>query len=202
MNQSEKEKFRKRLIDLEESQGWVHDVVNLNTGQVLTSPLNRPVTPLSRAQRLSQLGDRVDPSIFGWPRTTLVKRIEYLRTRLSAAGVPHMQGWNALSALAEYALTTYRRLLAEGVAPECARAVLPEGLTPTRLYMHGTLRSWLHYLKERLHVDPKRGVQVAQREHVLLAEAIYDELRFVFPTTFAAVEQFEYIDRGARERLA
>jgi hypothetical protein len=42
----------------------------------------------------------------GWPRTTLVKRIEYLRTRLSAAGVPHMQGWNALSALAEYALTT------------------------------------------------------------------------------------------------
>jgi hypothetical protein len=42
----------------------------------------------------------------GWPRTTLVKRIEYLRTRLSAAGVPHMQGWNALSSLAEYALTT------------------------------------------------------------------------------------------------
>jgi len=77
MNQSEKEKFRKRLIDLEESQGWVHDVVNLNTGQVLTSPLNRPVTPLSRTQRLSQLGDRVDPSIFGWPRTTLTARVPY-----------------------------------------------------------------------------------------------------------------------------
>jgi thymidylate synthase (FAD) len=103
---------------------------------------------------------------------------------------------------AAQAFATYQRLLNEGVAPECARAVLPEGLTPTRLYMHGTLRSWLHYLKERLHVDPKRGVQVAQREHVLLAEAIYDELRFVFPTTFAAVEQFEYIDRHARERLA
>jgi hypothetical protein len=42
----------------------------------------------------------------GWPRTTLVKRIEYLRSRLTRAGVPNMQGWNALSALAEYVLTT------------------------------------------------------------------------------------------------
>jgi hypothetical protein len=42
----------------------------------------------------------------GWPRTTLVKRVEYIRTRLTNAGVPNLQGWNALSALAEYALTT------------------------------------------------------------------------------------------------
>lgn len=42
----------------------------------------------------------------GWPRTTLVKRIEYLRSRLSNAGVPNLTGWNALNNLAEYALTT------------------------------------------------------------------------------------------------
>lgn len=42
----------------------------------------------------------------GWPRTTLVKRIEYLRARLSASGVPNLTGWNALNNLAEYALTT------------------------------------------------------------------------------------------------
>ncbi|GAA4463300.1 hypothetical protein [Phytohabitans houttuyneae] len=62
-----------------------------------------------------QEGDRYDPNPksyaaaaarLGWPRTTLVKRIEYLRSRLVRAGVPNMQGWNALSALAEYALTT------------------------------------------------------------------------------------------------
>lgn len=41
----------------------------------------------------------------GWPRTTLVKRIEYLRTRLDSAGVPNMMGWNALTNLAEYALS-------------------------------------------------------------------------------------------------
>lgn len=60
-------------------------------------------------------GDRYDPSPksyaaaaarLGWPRTTLVKRIEYLRSRLTKAGVPNMQGWNALTALAEYVLTT------------------------------------------------------------------------------------------------
>jgi hypothetical protein len=60
-------------------------------------------------------GGRYDPSPksyaaaaarLGWPRTTLVKRIEYLRARLARAGVPNMHGWNALNALAEYALTT------------------------------------------------------------------------------------------------
>lgn len=45
----------------------------------------------------------------GWPRTTLVKRIEYLRTRLTAAGVPNLQGFKALSHLAEYVLA--RRIL-------------------------------------------------------------------------------------------
>ncbi|GAA1276769.1 hypothetical protein GCM10009677_33240 [Sphaerisporangium rubeum] len=44
-------------------------------------------------------------SRLGWPRTTLVKRIEYLRTRLDAAGVPNMRGFNALANLAEYALS-------------------------------------------------------------------------------------------------
>jgi hypothetical protein len=41
----------------------------------------------------------------GWPRTTLVKRIEYLRARLADAGVPNMTGHNALVGLAEYALS-------------------------------------------------------------------------------------------------
>jgi len=45
----------------------------------------------------------------GWPRTTLVKRIEYLRARLGNAGVPNMNGHNALTNLAEYALA--RRLV-------------------------------------------------------------------------------------------
>lgn len=42
----------------------------------------------------------------GWPKTTLIKRVEYLRTRLTNAGVPNLIGWNALPALAEYAIST------------------------------------------------------------------------------------------------
>jgi hypothetical protein len=45
-------------------------------------------------------------SVLGWPRSTLVKRIEYLRTRLTTAGVPNLLGENALEYLAEWALTT------------------------------------------------------------------------------------------------
>ena len=62
-----------------------------------------------------EAGTRYDPNPksyaaaaarLGWPRTTLVKRIEYLRSRLSAAGVPNLTGPTALNNLAEYALTT------------------------------------------------------------------------------------------------
>ena len=42
----------------------------------------------------------------GWPQTTLLRRIEHLRTRLDKAGVPNMMGWNAMINLAEYVLTT------------------------------------------------------------------------------------------------
>lgn len=41
----------------------------------------------------------------GWPRTTLIKRIEYLRSRLDAAGVPNMTGWTALTNLAEFVIS-------------------------------------------------------------------------------------------------
>ena len=59
-------------------------------------------------------GDRYDPcprsylaaaTRLGWPRTTLVKRIEYLRTRLTRAGVPGMNGHRAMENLAEHVLT-------------------------------------------------------------------------------------------------
>jgi hypothetical protein len=70
--------FRRRLHELAETQGWVHHVGNLDTGQLLTFPLDRPVAPLSRAQRLSRLGHPFDPLIFGGPRYKLTARTPYL----------------------------------------------------------------------------------------------------------------------------
>lgn len=88
--------------------------------------------------------------------------------------------WSYLqSTVADTAIQMYRAALAAGIAKEQARALLPEGLTPSRLYMNGTLRSWIFYLKQRL--DP-----TTQKEHRLIAEAVLRELRTVGPITMAA----------------
>lgn len=70
----------------------------------------------------------------------------------------------------------YRDYLKEGVAKECARVILPEGLTMSRLYVNGTVRSWLHYL------DVRDDPGVTQHEHVQLAKAIRTEIAPVLPT--------------------
>lgn len=72
----------------------------------------------------------------------------------------------------------YTNMRQHSVAKECARVVLPEGLTMSRLYVNGTLRSWLHYLEVR--DDPG----VTQWEHVLLARKIKEVLVPAFPTVF------------------
>jgi thymidylate synthase (FAD) len=66
---------------------------------------------------------------------------------------------------AEYAANTYQWALDRGIAKEVARAVLPEGMTPSRLYVQGTLRSWFHYCE--LRCDRK-----TQKEHRAIAQAV------------------------------
>lgn len=61
------------------------------------------------------------------------------------------------------AITLYHEALAHGIAKEQARALLPEGLTMSRLYMKGSVRSWIHYLQVRM--DPS-----TQKEHRLIAQ--------------------------------
>ena len=73
----------------------------------------------------------------------------------------------------------YEDALEKGIAKEQARAILPEGLTNSRMYMNGTLRSWIFYLKQRL--DP-----TTQKEHRVLAQQVLEELRKVAPITMSA----------------
>lgn len=77
------------------------------------------------------------------------------------------------------AQAAYGWALESGIAKEQARAVLPEGLTPSRLYMTGSIRSWIHYLKSRL--DPS-----TQKEHREVAEEIAAILREIVPLTMEA----------------
>jgi thymidylate synthase (FAD) len=77
------------------------------------------------------------------------------------------------------ALDLYQASLDLGIAKEQARALLPEGLTPSRMYMSGTLRSWMHYVK--LRSDP-----ATQKEHRLIAQEIGRELEKQVPTIWTA----------------
>jgi thymidylate synthase (FAD) len=74
----------------------------------------------------------------------------------------------------EHVMYNYGRALAEGIAKEQARALLPEGLTPSRLYMNGTLRSWVHYCQLRM----GNGTQA---EHAALAANAWNALLPHFP---------------------
>lgn len=63
------------------------------------------------------------------------------------------------------ALTSYQEALSRGIAKEQARALLPEGLTETKMYMNGTIRSWIHYVQ-------LRAGNGTQKEHMEIAKQI------------------------------
>jgi thymidylate synthase (FAD) len=68
----------------------------------------------------------------------------------------------------------YQWALDSGIAKEQARAVLPEGMTGSRLYMNGTLRSWVHYIQ-------LRSANGTQKEHQDVALACADAIEPIFP---------------------
>ena len=79
----------------------------------------------------------------------------------------------------EYSLKLYNKMLDKGVAKECARFVLPQA-TQTRLYMSGSLRSWMHYID-------LRSAHGTQAEHMEVAEAIRCIFTCQFPTISSAL---------------
>lgn len=88
--------------------------------------------------------------------------------------------WNASQQIVNsVAQQYYLEAIKAGVAKEQARALLPEGLTASRIYMNGTMRSWVHYLKQRL--DPS-----TQKEHREIAQQVLTTLRTVAPITMDA----------------
>ena len=79
----------------------------------------------------------------------------------------------------EEGLNIYNLLLAQGVAKECARFVLPQA-TQTRLYMSGSVRSWIHYID-------LRAAHGTQKEHMEVAEAVRCIFTCQFPTISSAL---------------
>jgi thymidylate synthase (FAD) len=76
--------------------------------------------------------------------------------------------------LIKQATETYTWAIENGIAKEQARAVLPEGNTMSRMYVNGTLRSWIHYIE-------LRGANGTQKEHIDIAHAVADVIANIFP---------------------
>ena len=89
---------------------------------------------------------------------------------------PALQAWwdAKQKFIIESARLVYTEAVEKGIAKEQARAVLPEGLTESRLYMNGTLRSWIHFIE-------LRSANGTQREHQLVAQACAEVITKIFP---------------------
>ena len=84
-----------------------------------------------------------------------------------------------IEAITKHALDAYKKLIKAGVASESARLILPL-TTKTKLYMNGTIRSWIHYLAIR-------ADEHTQKEHRLIAEEIQKIFKEQFPTVYEAI---------------
>ena len=81
----------------------------------------------------------------------------------------------------------YESALKDGIAKEQARALLPEGISGTTLYMAGTLRSWIHYCE-------LRRANGTQQEHAEIAERCWSIIGDHFPSVRKAVDDLHPID--------
>ena len=105
-------------------------------------------------------------------------RLQDLKNRQNSIDVDDeklQQSWNGQQDLVWLAaVKAYNWAIERGIAKEQARAVLPEGLVESRLYVNGTLRSWIHYIELR----EKNGTQ---KEHMEIARACADVITQIFP---------------------
>lgn len=113
-------------------------------------------------------------------REARVQDIKNRQNSFDAGPGPLADRWEILQhEVYDAAIERYKEALDLGIAKEQARALLPEGLTPSRMYMAGTIRSWIHYLHVRID-------QSTQKEHRQIANQIAILLRKEVPTIMRA----------------
>jgi len=105
-------------------------------------------------------------------------RLQDLKNRqnsIEGASDEVSKGWETIqSRVIDEIENAYNWAIRNGIAKEQARAVLPEGLTTSRMYMNGTLRSWVHYIQ-------LRSANGTQKEHREIAIACAEAIKPIFP---------------------
>lgn len=91
--------------------------------------------------------------------------------------------WNAKQRfIIDYVKEAYAEAVTKGIAKEQARSILPEGNTVSRMYMNGTLRSWIHFIQVR-------SGNGTQKEHMLIAREVAAVIAEIFPLASEFVTQ-------------
>jgi thymidylate synthase (FAD) len=130
-------------------------------------------------QEFSQRYAKVD--LWSLPNTV---RLQDEKNRQNSIEIddPELQQWweDEQVKVIRQANQTYNEALSKGVAKEVARKVLPEGLVLSKMYMNGTLRSWIHYVQ--LRCGPE-----TQKEHREVAEQCKTILQEIYPTVMKSL---------------
>lgn len=122
-----------------------------------------------------------DPDSMGDTFTTREARLQDAKNRQNSIELDdesdlHYAWREKQREVIDKARSVYEWAIQNGIAKEQARVVLPEGNTKTRLYMNGTIRSWIHYIE-------LRGANGTQKEHMQIAHACAEVINKIFPMT-------------------
>lgn len=131
--------------------------------------------PQELSQRYADVGDMLIK-----PRECRLQDLKNRQNSFVCEDVELNEWWEqAQKEVLDTASYFYTTALKKGVAKECARVLMPEGLTNSKMYFNGSIRSWLFYCKARLH-------ESTQKEHRQVAEQVIAVLSSVAPDTTAA----------------
>ena len=179
-NQNNTETAPKLLKYLAKHAHWspfemVHVVMEINTTRDIARQIlrHRSFSFQEFSQRYADVGELGD--MFEHKET----RRQDLKNRQNSISVEdiHLDKYwqDGQEAVIEVCNRIYKEALHSGIAKEQARAVLPEGLTRSRLYMSGTLRSWIHYCDLRM-------ANGTQKEHMDIAKECWEIILEEFPS--------------------
>ena len=178
-NQMNKETSDKLIKYLIKHKHWsplemVNACLEINTTRDIAHQIVR-----HRSFSFQEFSQRyADPAEFGNQFVLREARLQDTQNRQNSIDVDdeqlHNEWTDRQQQVINLAKETYEWAIDNGIAKEQARAVLPEGNTKTRLYMNGTLRSWVHYID-------LRSANGTQKEHMEIAQACAKVIAEIFP---------------------
>lgn len=175
-NQNNNDSAEKLVRYLIKHQHWSPlEMVNVCLEIETTRDIARQILR-HRSFSFQEFSQRYAEADLGWEFKEA--RLQDLKNRQNSIEIEDLKLQSNWETQQDYVLhaaqKAYRWAIENGIAKEQARAVLPEGITVSRLYMNGTLRSWVHYIQLRSGVE-------TQKEHREIALACANAIEPIFP---------------------